>query len=330
MDLRELISLLNGESYRSGEELGERFGVSRTAVWKQLKKLDALGVELDAVRGRGYRLKRPVEILDGKRMVERLSREGRRRLSRLFVELEIDSTNTLLLGRFKHGAGHQEVCFAERQTASRGRRGRSFEVALGSGLTFSLGWRFECAASALEGLSLAAGVAVAEALAAYNVDLMLKWPNDLLQRNAAGELEKVGGILVELQGDAEGPCDVVIGIGINVFDAPSLPPGQGLPAGYMAAQGGSLSRNALASSLIESIGAMLESFAVEGFGPWQQRWNQLNALAGEKITVYTGGTSYAAEAGGVDERGILEVVTDSGVRRLAGGEVTLRPLHEPS
>ncbi|MGJ8523989.1 Bifunctional ligase/repressor BirA [Carnimonas sp. R-84981] len=326
MDLRELISLLNGESYRSGEELGERFGVSRTAVWKQLKKLDALGVELDAVRGRGYRLKRSVEILDGKRIVENLSREGRRRLSRLFVELEIDSTNTLLLSRFKQGAGHQEVCFAERQSASRGRRGRSFEVALGSGLTFSLGWRFECAAAALEGLSLAAGVAVADAFAEQNIDLMLKWPNDLLQRNAAGEVEKVGGILVELQGDAEGPCDVVIGIGLNLFGAPALPPGQGLPAGYVARQNSSLSRNALASSLIESIGAMLESFANNGFAPWQSRWNRLNALQGEKIIVYAGGSSYQAESGGVDEHGALEVITDSGVQRLSGGEVTLRPI----
>ena len=101
---------------------------------------------------------------------------------------------------------------AEWQTAGRGRRGKAWTAVAGGSLTFSLGWRYEQGAGFLAGLSLAVGVAVVKALEAEGLaGVELKWPNDLVHRHL-----KVGGILVELNGDALGPSTVVVGVGLNV------------------------------------------------------------------------------------------------------------------
>ena len=129
MTIGNLMRLLSDGEVHSGEQLGEALGVSRAAVWKQLKKLEALGVELVAVKGRGYRLAHPLEPLDGAKIVERLPADARHLLARLFVEDQLPSSNEYLRERFSQGAGHGEVCFVELQTAGRGRRGRRTQQA---------------------------------------------------------------------------------------------------------------------------------------------------------------------------------------------------------
>ena len=126
---------------------------------------------------------------------------------------EIASTSTeLLLRRVQRKDIHASVLAAEWQTAGRGRRGRKWTAVAGGSLTFSLGWRFDQGAGYLAGLSLAVGVAVIRALEAEGLPgVELKWPNDLIYRHM-----KVGGILVELNGDALGPSSVVVGVGLNV------------------------------------------------------------------------------------------------------------------
>jgi len=163
MTIGNLMRLLSDGEVHSGEQLGEALGVSRAAVWKQLKKLEALGVELVAVKGRGYRLAHPLEPLDGAKIVERLPADARHLLARLFVEDQLPSSNEYLRERFSQGAGHGEVCFVELQTAGRGRRGRVWSTPWGQSLMVSMGWRFESGINALEGLSLAVGVVVSQA-----------------------------------------------------------------------------------------------------------------------------------------------------------------------
>jgi len=326
MELRDLIRVLGDGHYHSGEELGERFHVSRTAIWKQLKKLEGIGLKLDAVRGLGYCLSAPVELLDGGQIVGALRLDARRRLARLFIEMQIDSTNSFVLERFKQGAGHGEVCFAELQEAGRGRRGRPWQAAMGTGLTFSLGWRFQVQAAQLQGLSLAVGVAIAHALREFDIDIELKWPNDLLIRDAKDQLNKLGGVLVELQGDAEGPCDVVVGIGLNVSAAPKVPEGQGLPSGYLEQVSGSpISRNRLAAALVSHVGGLLDSYIEEGFSPLRKEWERLNAMSGQDVNIHQSGKIYTATVEGVDDQGSLIVNYQGERERLTGGEVTLRP-----
>lgn len=323
MELRDLIGLLSDGTFHSGEQLGERLGVSRTAIWKQLKKLEGMGVAVEAVRGQGYRIAPPMELLDGALIVSHLETESRKLLSRLFIETVSDSTNDVLLRRFAQGAGHQEACFAEKQTQARGRRGRKWAGGFAQGLCFSVGWKFDGPASGLEGLSLAVGAVIAEALSSLgSANVGLKWPNDLLLEQD-GILGKLGGILIELKGDAEGPCDVVIGIGLNVMAPPVL---DELPQPTVALSSviPQVSRNRVASRILARLFPMLARFEKEGFEPWRASWNERHALRDKPVDVIQGEDRLAGIAGDVDEHGNLDVWVGAERHRFSGGEVSLR------
>ncbi|EPB99947.1 hypothetical protein L861_08155 [Litchfieldella anticariensis FP35 = DSM 16096] len=323
MTIGDLIRLLSDGDFHSGEQLGERLGVSRTAIWKQLKKLEAMDIPLEAVKGLGYRLAEPLELLDGPAIVSNLSRDGRRHLARLFVEEALPSTNLYLRERFEQGAGHGEVCLAESQSAGRGRRGRGWACPWGHGLLLSIGWRFESGAAALEGLSLAVGVVVAEVLERHGMQVALKWPNDILVERHHS-YRKLAGILLEISGDVAGPCEVVVGLGINVSLPEAIRAQIDQPVAAVHDELPELSRNQLASELVEALLTLLARFEAEGFAPWQSPWNQRNAHAGKEVEVIQGPSRYTAEVDSVDAAGNLLVHTRAGVERLAGGEISLR------
>lgn len=324
MTIGDLIRLLSDGEFHSGEQLGERLGVSRTAVWKQLKKLEAMDIPLEAVKGQGYRLSMPLELLDGSRIVAGLSRKGRQHLARLFVEETLPSSNEFIRQRFAQGAGHGEGCLVEQQSAGRGRRGRVWTTPWGRALMLSVGWRFETGVVALEGLSLAVGVALSRVLERHGVSSRLKWPNDVLLEDADGQLGKLAGILVEISGDAAGPCEVVVGMGIN-FD---------LPASFrekiehrVAAvhdQASSLSRNQLAAELLDELMPLLAGYEVSGFAAWQKEWNARHAFQGCQVEVQRGQQRFMATAESVDASGNLWVCHERGRERLGGGEISVR------
>ncbi|WP_110654048.1 biotin--[acetyl-CoA-carboxylase] ligase [Salinicola halimionae] len=324
MSIGDLIRLLGDGNYHSGQQLGQHLGVTRTAVWKQLKKLEAMGLPLEAVKGRGYRLVNSLESLDGADIVSRLSAGSRHHLKRLYVEDVLDSTNTFLRDRFRHGAGHGEVCLAESQTAGRGRRGKIWSTSWGGSLILSLGWRFEAGVVALEGLSLAVGVVLAEVIETLGGEIALKWPNDVLLA-VEGDWRKLAGILLEVTGDVDGPCEVVIGIGVNVSLDDAVRHAAGQPVAALSEAVEHPSRNALAASLIESLLIMLPLFEQHGFSAWRDRWNARHAYAGRTVRIHQGSISYAAKASDVDENGNLRVETESGERALTGGEISIRP-----
>ncbi len=323
MTIADLIRLLGDGDYHSGEQLGERLGVSRTAVWKQLKKLEALDIPLEAVKGRGYRLASPLELLDGPAIIAALPREPRRHLARLFVEETLPSTNRFLRERFQQGAGHAEACLAESQSDGRGRRGRQWAGPWGRSLLLSMGWRFEGGASVLEGLSLAVGVAVARVLERHGLEVALKWPNDVLLVEKA-DMRKLAGVLLEISGDAEGPCEVVVGIGLNVVLPEALRARLDQPVAAVVDQAPGVSRNALAAEVIAALLELLTAFEQKGFAAWRQAWNRRNAHAGREVQVIQGSVSYAAVAEGVDDTGSLMVRRGEEQLSLTGGEISVR------
>ncbi len=324
MTIGDLIRLLSDGEFHSGEQLGERLGVSRAAVWKQLRKLEALGIAMEAVKGQGYRLAEPLELLDGGRIVAGLSREARSYLSRLFVEETLPSSNAFMRERFEQGAGHAEVCLVEQQTAGRGRRGRAWNTPWGQSLMLSLGWRVESGVASLEGLSLAVGVALAQVLEGHGVEPRLKWPNDVLLELPEGGLGKLAGILVEVSGDAAGPCEVVIGMGINVGLPPGFRKDLDQPAAAVHDQAPGLSRNDLAVELIEALMPLVAHFEEQGFAAWQAAWNARHAFAGYDVDILRGERREPAVAEGVDATGNLLVRREGCLERLAGGEISVR------
>ncbi len=324
MTIGDLIRLLSDGEFHSGEQLGEQLGVSRAAVWKQLRKLESLGIAMEAVKGQGYRLAEPLELLDGARIVAGLSREARSRLSRLFVEETLPSSNAFLRQRFEHGAGHGEVCLVEQQSAGRGRRGRTWTTPWGKSLMLSLGWRVEAGVAALEGLSLAVGVVLARALERHGARPQLKWPNDVLLETPEGEFGKLAGILVEVTGDASGPCEVVIGMGINMELSDAFRRGLDQPVAAVRDQAPQVSRNDLAVDLLDGLLMLVADFERQGFAAWQEAWNARHAFAEREIDILSGGRREAGIAEGVDASGNLLVNQAGRRRRLAGGEISVR------
>src|SRR5690606_19224828 len=192
------------------------------------------------------------------------------------------------------------------QSGGRGRRGRAWRMPLGGGLALSLLKRFDRGMAALSGLSLMAGIATCEALADAGIDAVgLKWPNDLIAEEA-----KLGGILVELGGDALGPCHAVIGIGLNLRLGDDAIAAIDQPCTDLARFAGAVpSRNALAALLLARLVPALERFDREGFAPFAPAFEALDTLRGRDVQVIRAGDADGGDgiAQGVDARGALRV-----------------------
>ncbi len=317
-----LLPLLADGEFRSGQVLADALGISRTAVWKQLARLEELGLAIESVKGRGYRIPGGLELLDESAVRAALAPAAAGLLGDLVILEEVDSTNAEVLRRLEAGAGSGLVCSAERQLAGRGRRGRSWVSPFARNLYLSLAWEYHQGAAALEGMSLAVGVAVVRALRACGVeDIRLKWPNDLLSGEA-----KLGGILLEMAGDAAGTCQVVVGVGLNVA-MPDAAAGEIDQAwtdlGRLGAEPAPR-RNRLLAALLNELLPLVAEFEARGFEPWRDEWNALDAYAGRPVVLHTGSQAVAGNARGVDERGALQLETSGGMQSIYGGEITLR------
>ncbi len=219
---------------------------------------------------------------------------------------------------------------AERQTAGRGRAGRSWLAEPGDSLCFSLAWRFAGPLHRLTGLSLAVGVALAECLRAPRLDgtdnargtpVMLKWPNDLLVDGA-----KLGGILIETTGaSALHGAWAVIGVGLNVRANAERDASIDQPVAALAAAGSAVDRNALLAQLAASLARALERFDREGLAPFVARWDALHVHAGQTVSIIEQGrTLHQGLALGIDGSGCLQLDTDAGIVKVAAGDVSLR------
>ena len=311
-----LLTLLADGQSHSGELLGQHLGVSRAAVWKMIQQLEAAGLEVESVKGQGYRIPAGLDLLSADLIQQYMSEAGRAILSRLDVLPQTASTNTTIAGPdYSCGA----AVLAEQQTAGRGRRGRVWVSPLAANIYLSVRWHFTEGIACLEGLSLAVGVVLAEALAALGVpDVELKWPNDLWVGG-----KKLGGVLVEIGGDVNGDCHAVIGVGLNV----AMPAAGGVDIDQawvdLAGLGYRAGRNPLAAALIEQLLLMLASYQNKGFGAYREAWLLRNALAGKPVFT-TGAQVVQGTVVGLTEGGGLVVQTKEGQQVLNGGEVSVK------
>lgn len=310
----------------SGAALGRELGVSRAAVWKAVRRLVALGLDIEATRGRGYRLARPLALLDADAVRAALPADVAARLGVLEVLAETDSTNARVLAAGRP-VGELVACLAEYQSAGRGRRGRHWLSPPGAGICLSVGGRVPAAPSDYAPLPTAVGVACADALERLGVPgIRLKWPNDLML-----EAAKLGGILIELRGESQGPATVAVGIGLNVglgaAARASILAGGGLPPADLAdlPGDGPVARNALAAALLAAVAGCLDR-APGGLGDTVLRgWRRRDFLQGRVVRIEDGGGGQRGIARGIDRSGALLLEDPEGVcRRVTAGEVTLR------
>ncbi|MEH6825859.1 MAG: bifunctional biotin--[acetyl-CoA-carboxylase] ligase/biotin operon repressor BirA [Motiliproteus sp.] len=316
--------LADGE-FHSGESLGEAQGVSRAAVWKQLKKLQPLGLECHSVRGRGYRIPGGINLLDRGAFESRFTPVVASSLSSVELALSMASTNTVAAAEAQQGPCHGRLYVAEQQTAGRGRRGRAWASPFARNLYFSLTWSFSGGAAALEGLSLVVGLALRNGLADLGVKgVQLKWPNDL---HCQGR--KLAGVLLEMSGDAAGPCQVVIGAGVNVAMPEAAAVAVDQPwIDLQQIVGAPLDRNVVLAVLLNALVPALQLFERQGFAPFREAWQQHNAYQGLQVRLATERFSEQGVCIGVDAKGALLLATASGTKAFHGGELSLRLLDD--
>lgn len=239
---------------------------------------------------------------------------------------ECESTSTLLLQRADQGAPAGTVIVADRQTAGRGSRGRSWIASPEASLTFSLLWRFPRGIERLSGLSLAVGVAVIRALeglgARGDACAALKWPNDILYRHG-----KLGGILIELQSEPESAL-AVIGIGLNLRLPPqtSGSPSFALPPAALDEMFDLLpERHLLLGRLLAELAQVLDLFSVQGFSAVREQWMARHAWQDQAVRVLRDGrVEQQGICRGADVDGALLIETAAGVTRCLSGDVSLR------
>ena len=236
---------------------------------------------------------------------------------------ECDSTNSELMRRAESGAPAGTVIVADRQTAGRGRRGRTWLSEAEASLTFSLLWRFSGPLTRLSGLSLAVGIGLAAGLEDIGArGIGLKWPNDVLCREGDG-YAKLAGILVELSSDRRG-TQAIIGIGLNL-----APPSGELPqpaAGLSQTMNAMPERHVVLAAILSELHRVLETFAVDGFFGLKPEWQQRHAWQGEMVQIL--GEDAAPLLGrclGADDDGALLLETASGIERIFSGDVSVRP-----
>lgn len=315
-----LLALLADGAFHSGQSLGVELGVSRTAVWKHVAMLRDSGIDVHSVPGKGYRLARRLDLLDAQQIRSMMTPVARRGMPVIEVLGVVDSTNEVAMARIRRGGWCPVAIFAEQQTAGRGRRGRPWESPFGANIYLSVAWEFSGGLATIDGLSLAVGVALCDAVEGIDVSgVGLKWPNDLVR-----EKKKLGGILIEVSGEATGPCSVVIGVGINVGMAALRGVNIDQPWTDLGAAGYTGSRNELAATVLDHLVRMLQEFSMSGFSAFAQRWRKFDVVLGRRVDVVVGESRISGVAAGIDEGGALLVDTDGGIRRFFGGEVSVR------
>ena len=326
-----LLNILADGEFHSGEVLAERLGISRASVFNALADVAEYGVVLQRIRGRGYRLARPWQRLERGEVLRWLGDDA----GQFDIEIlpQAASSNTLLLQRAGLGADATpdgSVLAVEMQTAGRGRMGRTWHSGLGSTLTFSLLWRFDCGLNKLSGLSLAVGVAIARALNKLGAqDVRLKWPNDILVgRSEPGspfkrdEWGKLGGVLIEAQGDMLGPSAVVIGIGLNCSVPDHLAGRIDQPAGSLDEVCRKMpTRNQLLAVVLQELAGALRQFAQAGFAAFGGEWESYHIHQGQPVRLrMADGSAVTGVARGVSENGELRLETAQGIRQFNSGE----------
>lgn len=318
--MNSLIELLADGKFHSGETLGQKLKISRSAIWKQLEKLETMTqLDIQRIRGKGYRLTTPLSLLDAKKLNLAFNHWPIRVLN------NIDSTNTECIRLQTKNIPAPFAVTAEQQTLGRGRRGRQWISPFGQNIYFSLLLSLKNASTQLQGLSLTVGLAVLNTLRKAGLNKAgLKWPNDLLVEN-----KKIAGILLEINGDPADICHVVIGIGINVNMRLNNQIDQAWTSLYQELTT-LIDRNNLLLDLNYSLYQYLKIHFQKGFIALKEEWQNNNLWQTKQVTLLQGNQSICGKMLGIDETGALKLQVNDQIQYFNAGEVSLRLTNSPT
>ena len=314
---RQILALLSDTTeavsgFVSGERIAEALGISRAAVSKHIDALEALGVGVYSVKGKGYKLESPVSLIDESALVAGID-------NRCFYFDETDSTNGFMLA---HAAElvSGDICVAEYQSAGRGRRGRTWVSPYGNHLYCSLFWRFNQGMAQAMGLSLVVGCSLVEVLTRFGVtNIGVKWPNDIYLDH-----KKLAGILVEMSGQADSECNLVIGIGINMSMSAAQADRIDQPWSDLSTLETMPNKTELMIALQKQLKVDLQLFEKQGLKAFTQRWQAADLFMNQAVKLLMGENVVEGICRGIDDQGALLLENANGVTAYVGGEISLR------
>ncbi|MES2217126.1 MAG: biotin--[acetyl-CoA-carboxylase] ligase [Pseudomonadota bacterium] len=311
-----LVAILNDGHYHDGTTIGDKLKITRSAVWKTIKKLQAYEIKVDSIKGKGYALLEPLILLDPKIIKQGVAAK------KINIEVfeTIDSTNDYLRTTLN---GHNiKICLAEQQTRGKGRLHRQWHSPFGQNIYLSCQYSFQRDVSQLAGLSLVVSLAIAKTLATYGLpkSLAVKWPNDIMYDN-----KKLSGTLIEIQAESHGVCHAIIGVGLNVNmmhdeesfilqDWTSL---RKITATY-------IDRNEVCVLLIDNLLTYLARFEKHGLTAFVDEWNDADCLMNKEISLKNASKKIYGKAKGIDTLGNLILQASDGVlQTFSSGDTTL-------
>ncbi|MBJ15192.1 MAG: biotin--[acetyl-CoA-carboxylase] ligase [Legionellaceae bacterium] len=312
---QHILTLLAKGQCVSGHVLGQSLQMSRTAIWKHIKQLSALGVPIQSKPKQGYYLSTPIHLLSDSAINAYLAKMIDN--YRLHLYSSVDSTNTFL----KHLPFYAglDICLAEQQTSGRGRLGKQWVSPFGQNIYLSLRLNVECSLARLSALSLVVSLSICSCLEDAQVSgLKIKWPNDIIWQD-----KKLCGNLIELLGEAHGQTQLIIGIGLNVHMlSPELASNSWCTLQDIT--GHLWDRNALAARLTMTLTRHITLFLNHGFSVFQACWQQKDYLASHVISFQQQQHTEQGLACGVNDEGYLIVQKKNGSRLLlSAGDVHL-------
>jgi len=321
----EILDILRraGAQYISGEEMANRLGVSRTAIWKHIRELREEGYEIVSHSRSGYSLREAPDRL--------LPNEIRHGLKTRCIGRDIhfkeilDSTNTWAKQLAADGALDGTIVVTEQQTGGKGRLERKFFSPAGKGIWFSVILRPPFMPQEAPKCTLMAAVAVAMAMEKFGLAAGIKWPNDILFEN-----RKMVGILTEMSAEMDRINYVVIGTGINVNILPEDFPEDirdKATSLQVVNHGEKIPRVKFFQVLLEAMDKLYDEVLAKGFGPVMDAWRKYSVTLGQEVRVIgvRDGEEYVGTAVDIDEDGALLVDAEDGRHRVLAGDVSIRP-----
>lgn len=322
MQKRILDILLNADDFISGQEISEKLGVSRQAVWKSINALKEKGYEIQSVTNRGYRLVSSPDYLNESSLKTLLHNKiiGKN----LIVLDSVNSTNDYLKKLGNEGCENGTVVAAREQTRGKGRLGRTWQSKKDDGIVFSVLLRPNVAPSEVSAITPLAGLAVCKTIREYTkLDCVIKWPNDIIVGR-----KKLVGILTEMSAEFDAVEYVITGIGINV-DHTSFPEEIAFKATSLLLETGRhIDKNEFLACVLEHLENEFVKNNLELTPTALSEYTDLCATVGRSVTFQRGTRRISGMAVGVSEHGELKVMMSDGTICLVNsGEVTVQGIY---
>lgn len=320
----EILALLReNDKFISGQELCNRFGVSRTAVWKVINQLKKEGYRIEAVQNKGYHMVSSPDLLSKYELESRLTTAWLGK--EILYKETTDSTNADVRRMAEDGADNGLLVVADAQTAGKGRRGRAWKSEKGTNLYFSMLLKPDFTPDKASMITLIAAFSVAKVIAKdTGLDAKIKWPNDIVVGR-----KKICGILTEMSIERDYIHHIVVGIGINVNEE-SFPDEIAQMATSLKKESGNLiSRANLLCDILSQFEQDYEVFLeAEDLKPFVEEYNKMLVNKGSLVKVLDPKGEFTGIAGGINEEGMLIVFKENGqIEKVYAGEVSVRGMY---